>query len=160
MNISANRKAFLDAIAFSELGKGLLALEVGTSGYKIIVGSTTAAPILMTDFADHPRKRVWIPAIKNYSTAAGRYQILERYFDSYRKTLGLPDFGPASQDRIAMQMIKECGALPDIDDGKFSVAIEKCKSRWASLPGANYGQHTNSMDLLVAAYLRAGGDVA
>jgi len=157
MTPAANRRAFLDALAFSELGMGLL--SVSNNGYNVIVGSTPQAPILFDSYADHPRKSVWIPRIKDYSTAAGRYQVLEKYFDAYKRTLSLPDFGPVSQDRIALQLIRECRALDDIDNGRFTSAIYKCRSRWASLPGAGYGQNERSVDSLVAAYLRAGGEV-
>src|SRR5207249_4184708 len=94
------------------------------------------------------------------STAAGRYQILARYFDAYKKQLGLPDFSPASQDAIAMQMVKECKALGDISAGRFADAVTKCASRWASLPGATYGQHVNKIAALQAAYQAAGGVLA
>lgn len=157
MSPAENRKAFLDTIAFSEIGPALLA--VSNAGYDVIVGSTAQHPILMADYKDHPRQRVWIASIKDFSTAAGRYQILERYFDAYKKTLSLPDFGPMSQDRIAMQMIRECGALRDIDEGRFYAAIKKCRSRWASLPGAGYAQHENRQEALLAAYQKAGGGV-
>lgn len=159
MNAAQNRQAFRDSIAHSEIGPALLAMPSTDNGYRVIVGSTPAYPILMTDYADHPRKHVWIASIKNTSTAAGRYQILERYFDVYKAQLGLPDFGPLSQDRICMQLIGECHAIDDIDAGRFNEAIGKCKSRWASLPGAGYDQHENSMESLRFAYLKAGGAV-
>ena len=34
---------------------------------------------------------------------------------AYRKQLGLKDFSPKSQDAVALQQIKERGALPMID---------------------------------------------
>ena len=37
--------------------------------------------------------------------------------DAYRKQLGLKDFSPKSQDAVALQQIKERGALPMIDRG-------------------------------------------
>ncbi|MGC7995735.1 lysozyme, partial [Salmonella enterica] len=74
------------------------------------------------------------------STAAGRYQLLARYFDAYKKQLNLPDFSPASQDAIALQQIKERGALADVDAGRFDIAVGKVRNIWASLPGAGYGQ--------------------
>ena len=46
------------------------------------------------------------------STGAGRYQLLSRWWDAYRKQLGLKDFSPKSQDAVALQRIKERGALP------------------------------------------------
>jgi muramidase (phage lysozyme) len=157
--LPTNRQAFRDMLALSEIGKVMLAAS--NDGYNVIVGSTFQNPILMESYADHPRQRVWIEGIKDYSTAAGRYQILEWIFDAYRKRLSLPDFGPVSQDKIAMQLIGECRALADIDAGRIELAITKCKSRWASLPGANYpGQHMNKMSMLVAAYRAAGGKVA
>ena len=36
-----------------------------------------------------------------------------RWWDAYRKQLGLKDFSPKSQDAVALQQIKERGALPD-----------------------------------------------
>ena len=43
------------------------------------------------------------------STGAGRYQLLSRWWDAYRKQLGLKDFSPKSQDAVALQQIKERG---------------------------------------------------
>ena len=40
------------------------------------------------------------------STGAGRYQLLSRWWDAYRKQLGLKDFSPKSQDAVALQQIK------------------------------------------------------
>lgn len=153
----SNRQAFLDMIAFSEIGQGLL--KVSDRGYNVIVGSTPAKPDLFTGYADHPRKLVDLgKGLK--STAAGRYQLLARYFDAYKRTLSLPDFSPASQDAIALQQIRECRALDDIDAGRFDQAVPKCARIWASLPGAGYGQHENSLSDLRAAYVMAGGALA
>ena len=72
------------------------------------------------------------------STGAGRYQLLSRWRDAYRKKLGLKDFSPKSQDAVALQQIKERGALPMIDRGDIRQAIDRCSNIWASLPGAGY----------------------
>lgn len=154
---SSNRKAFLDTIAFSELGHALMA--VSDDGYNVIVGSTAERPTLFHDYADHPRVLVKLSPTLS-STAAGRYQILSRYFDAYKRLLHLPDFSPASQDVIALQMVKEQRALADVDAGRFAEAIDKCRNIWASLPGAGYGQHEHSMDLLQQAFVAAGGNLA
>ena len=53
---------------------------------------------------------------------------------------GLKDFSPKSQDAVALQQIKERGALPMIDRGDIRQAIDRCSNIWASLPGAGYGQ--------------------
>ena len=51
----------------------------------------------------------------------------------------LKDF-PKSQDAVALQQIKERGALPMIDRGDIRQAIDRCSNIWASLPGAGYGR--------------------
>jgi len=150
----ANRTAFLDMIASSEIGAALLALT--DDGYNVLVGSTPAAPLTFPSYAVPPD--VYNAALN--STAAGRYQALNRYAVIYIKQLGLPDFGPVSQDLIALQQIRERCALPLIDAGAFEQAVYACNSIWASLPGAAYGQHTNSIDSLKAAYLLAGGQLS
>lgn len=156
--MNANRKAFLDMIATSELGGRLLVAS--DNGYNVLVGSTPDHLRLFSSYVDHPRQLVDLPRLGIKSTAAGRYQILAHYFDTYKRQLGLKDFSPASQDSIALQMIGECRALDDIDLGLLATAISKCRSRWASLPGAGYGQHENDFALLAAAYRRAGGVLA
>lgn len=148
--MNPNRKAFLDMIAVSE-GTA----HIGNNGYNVIVGGA-----LFESYADHPRKLVVLNKAGLKSTAAGRYQILSRYFDIYKKVLKLSDFSPASQDAIALQLIKECRALSDVDAGRFNDAVRKCRSRWASLPGAGYGQHENTLEDLRVAYRDAGGTFA
>ena len=41
---------------------------------------------------------------------------------------------------MALQQIKERGALPMIDRGDIRQAIDRYGNIWASLPGAGYGQ--------------------
>ena len=144
-------------IAVSEIGAELLA--VSDNGYDVIVGSTPAHPNLFADYSDHPRVLVHLSMALS-STAAGRYQILAKYYDAYRAQLHLPDFGHDSQDAIALQMIGECHALPMIDAGEIDHAITACSSRWASLPGNSYGQHQNKLLNLLAVYTAAGGTEA
>ena len=154
----SNRRAFLDMIAYSELGAGLIA--VSDNGYNVLVGSTADKPDLFHSYADHPRVRVWLNGLKLYSTAAGRYQLLARYFDAYKAQLNLPDFSPASQDAIALQQCLEQRALKAIDSGDFELAVDRVSNIWASPPGNSYGQHANKIDDLRMAYVKAGGVVA
>ena len=56
------------------------------------------------------------------STGAGRYQLLSRWWDAYRKRRP-EDFSPKSQGTLALQQIKERGALPMIDRGDIVKAI-------------------------------------
>lgn len=157
-----NLGAFLQTIATSEGTNG-----IGDRGYNCIVGSRLGRAILFTSYRDHPRIKVQLreddpktledEALS--STAAGRYQILARYFDSYKISLGLMDFSPYSQDCIAKQMITECHAMDDVLAGRFDLAIQKCSSRWASFPGAGYSQHENDLAFLRKSFVDAGGVV-
>lgn len=155
--MNQNVKAFLDMIAWSELGPEILAES--SDGYNVLVGSLPGKVKLFHDYSDHPRILVKINDSLS-STAAGRYQILKRTFDFYKKQFHLPDFSRFSQDVIAIQLIKECGALDDITSGNIYSAIHKCRSRWASLPGAGYGQHEQRIEPLISAYRAAGGKLS
>jgi muramidase (phage lysozyme) len=149
--VSPNLRAFLDMIAWSE-GTDNGRQATRDRGYDVLVGGG-----LFTGYDDHPRVLVNLPRLKIKSTAAGRYQLLSRYWNVYRKQLGLKDFSPASQDAVAIQQIKERRALADIEAGHITVAMHKVRNIWASLPGAGYGQHEHSMDDLLARYVAAGG---
>ncbi len=149
-----NVVAFLDMLAWSEgTDNGRQATK--DRGYDVIVGGQ-----LFSGYADHPRVLVDLPRLKIQSTAAGRYQLLRRYFDAYRRTLGLKDFSPLSQDLIALQQIRERHALPLIQAGKITEAIAAVRNIWASLPGAGYGQHEHKLDKLLAVYRKGGGAIA
>lgn len=86
--------------------------------------------------------------------------MLKRYASSYIALPGLPDFGPISQDRIAIKQIAEQGVLVHVQAGRIAEAIGKCSNIWASLPGNNYGQRVHAVDDLVAHYIVAGGVMA
>lgn len=139
------------AIAWSEIGPQLLA--VSERGYNVCVGSTPAQPILFESYAAHPMRH----DVGTNSDAAGAYQFMGRYWATYKQQLALPDFGPDSQDKWCEQLIRECHALEDVEAGRFEDAIFKCRSRWASLPSAGYGQHENKLSDLKRAYEAAGG---
>lgn len=151
---SPNVRAFLDLLAWSEIGPGLL--EHSDDGYDVLVGSTARAPLLFDSYATHPN----VYNRHCNSTAAGRYQILARYWPHYRDLLKLSDFGPVNQDLYAIQQLRERKALPLIESGHITAAIAQVSNIWASLPGAGYGQHEHEMKNLLAAYKVAGGDVA
>ena len=148
--MTPNERAFLDTIAFSEIGKKLLSMS--DNGYNVIVGGG-----LFTSYADHPRKLVRLPKLGVSSTAAGRYQLLSKYYDHYKALLGLRDFSPASQDAIALQQIREFRALVLINAGKFDDAVHKLRTIWASFPGAGYGQHEQKLHILRDEFIRCGG---
>jgi muramidase (phage lysozyme) len=151
-----NRAAFLKMITVSELGDAIIAKS--DEGFNVIVGSTAERVHLFNDYSRHPGVMVWNQRLKQNSSAAGAFQIMEFNWNVYKKQLNLPDFGKDSQRKIAMQLIKECKALEAIDAGRIDEAVSLCRSRWASFPGAGYrGQHENTIEHLRAAYVAAGG---
>lgn len=151
----ANTKAFLDMIAHSEgtskLGKN--------NGYDIIVGSKPNNIIRIDDLSRHPRVTVQIRQ-GLWSSAAGRYQFIWPTWSVLSVQLGLKDFSPESQDKAAIELIRECGALEMVDKGEITDAINACSKIWASLPGAGYGQRENKLEDLLAFYQKSGGHLA
>lgn len=156
--MTPNLKAFLDMLAVSE-GTSTSPLTKN-NGYDVIVTGVDG-PEIFNDYAQHPfaggRKPKQINRKGLYSTASGRYQHMLAHWKHYRDLLKLPDFGPESQDKWAIQLIKERRALPDIEAGNFAAAVSKCRNIWASLPGAGYGQPEHPIEKLQAAYIKAGG---
>ncbi|MDU0258498.1 glycoside hydrolase family protein [Streptomyces sp. PU10] len=66
---------------------------------------------LFTDYSDHPRKLVTLnPKLK--STGAGRYQLLSRWWDAYRKQLGLKDFSPKTRGAGGFAEFRGGGPFP------------------------------------------------
>ena len=105
------RKAFLDMLAWSE-GSDNGRQKTRNHGYDVIVGGE-----LFTDYSDHPRNRHAKPV--NQPIYAGCHQLFLLLVDAYRKKYSLKDFSPKSQDAVALQQIKERGALPMIDRGGY-----------------------------------------
>lgn len=158
----SNLSAFLDMLAVSEGTSTSPATK--NHGYDVIVTGVDRVPEVFTDYSAHPFSRGRRPKQINakglFSTASGRYQFMLKDWAHYRDQLKLPDFGPASQDRWAVQLIRERGALPLIEAGRFDEAVARVRNLWASLPGAGYGQPEHSLAKLRAAYLAAGGEIA
>lgn len=164
-----NRAAFLMMLRHAE----------GTAdpeGYRALFGHTAARPKLFDSWADHPRRAVQFTdgaGRRLWTSAAGAFQFMAvsplpdgsgrstrvDTWDRLRASLALPDFGPASQDRAALALVDECGALDDVDAGRVVEAVRKCRRVWASLPGAGYAQGERSMEWLTARYAAAGGEL-
>ena len=142
---AANVRAFLDMIAYAEGTAGH-----GEDGYNILYGYGT-----FDSYADHPRQ--YIPFRQTTTSAAGRYQILARTWDGLQRKLRLPDFSPQSQDAAAVELIRERGALADVQAGRTARAIGKVAKVWASLPGAGYNQPERKLATLLQVYAGAGG---
>jgi muramidase (phage lysozyme) len=142
---SRNVSAFLDTIKYAEGTWG--------KGDNILFGFGT-----FDGFDDHPRIRV--PFRDTFSTAAGPFQIIAPTWDRIASRLGLPDFSPASQEQAAIELIREAGALDDVEAGRFAMAVEKVRKVWASFPGAGYGQPERSFQSLAGFFQAAGGTLA
>lgn len=156
-----NRLAFLLMLRVSEG-------TAGSRGYNTQVGYT-----YFEDYSTHPALAGWrgMPlsaamcagaglSAGCVSTAAGAYQITRPTYKRVAANLGISDFTPESQDAIAIELIREKGALGDVDSGNFAGAVNKVRKVWASLPGAGYGQHENTLARLENAYVEAGGVLA
>jgi muramidase (phage lysozyme) len=146
-------KAFLDLIGWSE-GTSTNPITVN-QGYDVIV-TGIHGPTVFTDYSDHPFAHggsvQWKLNPPEYSTAAGRYQVLAHYFEVYKTRLHLPDFSPASQDAVALQQMKERHAIEMIEAGNVDDAIAECSRIWASFPGNTYGQGGKSRSSLIEQY--------
>lgn len=136
-----NLVTFLDLIAWSE-GADYNTIVTGLNG-----------PETFSDFAEHPFEHRAPQLIRHVplltSTAAGRYQLLLRFWRVYKEQLHLPDFSPLSQDKVALQQIHERRATDLIDQGKIEDAIHACSNIWASFPGNHYQQGGKSMQALL-----------
>ena len=145
-------------------------------GYQALFGHRANRPRTFSGWADHPRqaqpftdkagRQLW-------TSAAGAYQFMAispipgstkstkvNTWDRIAARLGLPDFSPESQDAAAVELIREAGALGDVQAGRFDQAVNKVRRIWASLPGAGYEQPERSLESLRYAYLQQGGMLA
>lgn len=141
-NIEGDRvKAFLDTIAAAE---GTAAAD----GYYTQYTGTKFA-----SFTDHPRE---MRCGRRYgkklcSDAAGRYQFLSTTWDRFAKKFGVKDFSPENQDLMAIELIRERGALGDIEAGQLEPAVRKLAYIWPSFRRFG-GSVESSMPKLEAMY--------
>lgn len=145
---NTNVQAFLRAIRLGE----------GTSdddGYRRIVGGG-----LFDSFAKHPRRPVYLPRYRVWSTAAGAYQIIYPTWIGLVRQYGFVDFSPINQDRAAVALISEKHALDDVVAGNARQAAHLCRDIWASLPDATAGQRVVTAQAFTSEYLRWGGVLA
>ena len=115
-------KAFLDTIAAAE---GTAAAD----GYR-----TQYTGSKFVSFSDHPRE---LKCGRRYgkklcSDAAGRYQFLSTTWDRFAKKFGAKDFSPHNQDLMAIELIREKGALGDVEAGRLESAVRKLAYIWPS----------------------------
>jgi muramidase (phage lysozyme) len=122
-------------------------------GYQRIVGGST--------FKDHGKDMSTHPDIyikEHNSRAAGAYQITmnnwnDKPFEKWRTNKKITDFTELSQDKYCVYLIKDKKkALDLIKKDKISEAIAKCRTEWASLPGAGYGQREEKLSNILKKY--------
>ena len=133
-----NVRRALDIIAATE--------GAGKQGYYTEFGGGRLASL-----ADHPRKLhpfQQTDGKKNETTAAGRYQFLERTWDDVAKKYDLTDFGERAQDIGAVELMRRAGALDAILAGDLAGGLQKLGSTWASLPSSPYAQPKVSQSAL------------
>lgn len=138
-NYSPQIAAFLATIRWA---------ETGTSGYssyhKLVFNGT------FDDFSTHPRVRqcARVSGKNVCSTAAGAYQMLDISWNDLQPNLGLKDFSPPSQDKMAVEYIRRNKAVDDVESGNFEMAACKVGKVWASFPCNDYEQHPKTMEEL------------
>ncbi len=143
-NIERDRvKAFLDTIAAAEG-------TASADGYRTQYTGTQFA-----SFSDHPRE---MRCGRRYgkklcSDAAGRYQFLSTTWDRFAKKFSLTDFSPENQDFVAVELIREKGALEDIEAGRLESAVRKLAYIWPSFRRFG-GSVDSSMPKLEEMYLQ------
>jgi len=128
---------------------GMIGSAEGTDkyGYNTLFGGGKVESL-----ADHPRQLFDFTETTgrpNKTTAAGRYQFLSNTWDEQVKKLGLPDFGPKSQDLAAINLLRERGILPDVLSGNWESAVKKSGPIWASLPSSPYPQPRQSNEFVM-----------
>ena len=117
-----NVSAFLKAIAFAEGG-----------GYNFKYGAIKDKKNdkwRFTDFSTHPGA-----GFGGVITAAGMYQItIDTWVDHGKKAMGLTDFTPATQDLIAVDLLRSVGVIDKIKDGDIAGSMSPAARKWSSLP--------------------------
>lgn len=115
-----NVQAFLRAIRAGESSQD-------ASAYQMLVYGGQ-----FNDFSTHPNVRKTIPGTKNFTTAAGAYQITYSTWQWLHILAGVSDFTPASQDKMAVAYLRKLGALADVVAGNYAAAADKCRPVWES----------------------------
>lgn len=132
----ANARDYLNMLAASE-GTA----TQGNNGYNIMFRGG-----VFNDYSAHPNQRheyIDKQGRKGVSTAAGRYQFLKGTYDSVAKQLGITDFSPESQDKVAIALMLQKGV--DFNDGAdLASNVGRINNVWTSLAGSTLGAQYHS----------------
>jgi muramidase (phage lysozyme) len=107
------------------------------------------------DFSKHPDRVMCSAGL--CSAAAGRYQFMPATWGTVKAKLNLPDFSPQSQDKAAVQLMKDGGCYGAAVRGDVADFADRCWTQWASFQGANGAkldarQRSHPIDQLKAKY--------
>lgn len=135
LSADENVGTFLKFIYKAETGKtGIDAYRTTMGGAMVPVESLKgghpriSAPFTQTD------------GVKNTSSAFGAGQFMPKTWDPIAAKLGITDVTPESQDKVAIQLLKQRGVYEDVKAGNFTKAINGLGKEWASLPSSTYPQ--------------------
>ena len=145
--ITKQQKAFLDMISVPEGTSG-------PGGYRVMF----TGKLFDNGFVDHPRQLQHANGIS--SDAAGRYQFLSTTWDDCQRALSLADFSPDNQDRAALYLIQQRGALASVNAGDVVGACNLVSYEWASLPPGRYGQPSITFKEVEEVFQQKGGVLA
>jgi muramidase (phage lysozyme) len=131
-------KAFLEVIRYAE----------GYFANRIVQHHEGSNWVKLPNFDDHPGRT--LPG--GGSSAAGAYQIMTKTWfgdkavndQGAKKTSGLTDFTPESQDIFAAYKMKTRGIITHLFAGKFADAIQAGCGEWASFPDNAKGDATKN----------------
>lgn len=152
-NLSPRISAFLATIRWAETGTS------DKSSYNKLVFNGT-----FNDFSAHPKIKQCAPinGKRVCSTAAGAYQMLDISWNDVAPKLGLKDFTPPSQDKMAIEYIRRNKAIDDVESGNVEMAFCKVGKVWASFICNNYNQNPRTTEELKNYYnkqlIAAGGE--
>ncbi len=128
-------RAFLDMISFAE--------GTNTSdGYRMCFTGKRC------NMNWHPEKAICAQSGNRRicSSAAGRYQFLKDAWNIVAWRIAAQDFSAHEQDRAAIQVMLDIGAIHALLQGDLQKAVQRANGKWASLPGARYKQPTKTFN--------------
>jgi muramidase (phage lysozyme) len=108
-----------------------------------LVGKTN---VVISDFSRYPQMLVRVRAGLN-SSAAGGFQVIKNTWNGAAAAMGITDFSPLSQQLVAVELLRQRGAIPYIlkNDLPGAFANTTLAKEWASFAGAGYGQGEHSI---------------
>jgi RHS repeat-associated protein len=119
--------------------------------FSSLVGTTNAHIPNPSSLTQHPNILVRVNNSGLQSSAFGRYQINA----GTAKDFDMTNFSPASQDIYADTLLIQRGASIAAENGNFKLAMARAGTRWASMPGSQYGQGGISLTAAAKTFIQA-----